>query len=189
MIKRLLAVSALLAIAVAARAATETYKIDPVHSAASFSLFHMISKFKSSFTSVNGTITVDRANLENSSVTASIDVGALNTANEKRDDDLKSPNYFDVAKFPSMTFTSKAWKKTGENTYDVTGDLTIKDVTKEVVLHVTSLGFAPGRPGTTLSAWEATTELKRTDFHVSGPSKFLGDDVSIDITIEADAKS
>lgn len=189
MIKRLLALSAVLAVAVAVRAETETYKIDPAHSAASFSITHLISKFKSSFTSVSGTIVVDRANLENSTVTASIDVGALNTANDKRDEDLKSANYFDVAKFPAITFKSKSWKKTGENAYDVTGDLTIKDVTKEIVLHVTSLGFAAGRPGTTISAWEATTSLKRTDYHVSTASKFLGDDVSVDLTVEADAKS
>src|ERR1700749_3250504 len=121
--KRLLALSCLLAAAVAVRADTETYKIDPAHSAASFSITHLISKFKSSFTSVSGTIVVDRANLENSTVTASIDVGAFNTANDKRDDDLKSATYFDVVKFPAMTFKSKAWKKTDEKAYDVTGDL------------------------------------------------------------------
>jgi len=192
--KRLLALSALLAFAVvAARANVETYKIDPVHSSAGFSLRHVLSKFSSSFTSVNGTLTLDRDNLENSHVEATIDVGALNTATAKRDAHLKSPDFFDVARFPLMTFKSKAWKKTGEKTYDITGDLTIRDVTKEVVLHATLDGFGPGMmPGTALTAWEATTVLNRKDFGVNGPAMLgtaLGDEVTVNISVEAGAKS
>lgn len=80
-------------------------------------------------------------------------------------------------------------EKTGENAFDVTGNLTIKDVTKEVVLHVTLNGFAPGmKPGTTTSGWEATTVIKKSDFGVAGPAmmaKVLGDDVTLNISIEA----
>jgi len=188
--KRFLALSAVLALAVvAARANVEVYKIDPVHSSAGFSLRHVLSKFSSSFTSVNGTLTLDRENLENSHVEATIDVTALNTANENRDKDLRSEKYFDVARFPVMTFKSKSWKKTGENTFDITGDLTIRDVTKEIVLHATLDGFGPGmRPGSMLTGWEATTVLKRSEFGV-GPAmvaKVLGEDVSVSIGVEAD---
>ncbi len=190
--KRLIALLALLGLLVTARAEVETYSIDPVHSSAGFSVRHMLSKFSSSFTKTTGTITVDRANLENSSVEASIAVASLSTANADRDKDLLSPSYFDGVKFPAMTFKSKSWKKTGENTFDVTGDLTIKDVTKEVVLKVTSLGFGPGmRPNTFLSGWEATTVLKKSDFGVNGPAmigKVLGDEVTVDISIEAGYK-
>jgi polyisoprenoid-binding protein YceI len=190
--KRLITLLAILGLLVTARAEVETYSIDPVHSSAGFRIRHMLSKFSSSFTKTSGTITVDRANLENSSVEASIAVASINTANADRDKDLLSPSYFDGVKFPAMTFKSKSWKKTGENTFDVTGDLTIKDVTKEVVLKVTSLGFGPGmRPNTFLSGWEATTVLKKSDFGVNGPAmlgKVLGDEVTVDLSIEAGYK-
>jgi polyisoprenoid-binding protein YceI len=175
-----------------ARAAVETYAIDPVHSTIEFSLRHIISRFTGSFTKVSGTITVDRANLENSSVEAVIDVASLNTANEKRNADLAGPSYFDLAKYTTMSFKSTAWKKTGDDTFDVTGNLTIKDVTKPVVLKVKLLGFSPGmRPGTNLSGWEVTTTILKSDYGVTGPAmlaKALGDEVTINIGVEADLK-
>lgn len=187
--KRLITLIALLGLVASARAEVETYNIDPVHSSTGFSIRHVLSKFISSFTKTTGTITVDRANLENSSVEATIEVASLSTANADRDRDLASPKFFDAVKFPAMTFKSKAWKKTGENTFDVTGNLTIKDVTKEVVLKVTSLGFGPGmRPGSMLSGWEATTTLLRADYGISAYKGALGDDVSVSINIEAGLK-
>jgi polyisoprenoid-binding protein YceI len=179
------------ALVASVRADVETYAIDPVHSSVGFSIRHFFSNVPGSFTKFAGTITVDRANLENSSVEATIDIGSLSTANDMRDKDLKTPNYFDFAKFPSMTFKSKAWKKTDDDTFDVTGDLTIRDVTKEVVLKVKSLGFGPGMRGAMLSGWEATATLKRTDFGVNGPAmlgKVLGADVPVTINVEADLK-
>ena len=190
--KRIIALVAVLALTVASRADVEAYKIDPTHSSAGFSLRHVLSKFSSSFTKVTGTITVDRDNLEKSSVVASIDVGALNTDSEKRDAHIKGPDFFEVAKFPTITFKSTSWKKTGENTYDVTGDLTIKDVTKPVVLKTTVLGFGPGMgPGAFLSGWEATTTIKKSEFNMAGPAmlaKALGDEVAVTINVEAGYK-
>ena len=187
--KRLIAALALLSLAVASRAEVETYTIDPVHSSTGFSLRHILSKFTSSFTKTTGTITVDRENLEKSSVEATVAVASVSTANEKRDGHILSADFLDGAKFPNATFKSKSWKKTGENTFEVAGDLTIKDVTKEVTLHVTLNGFAPGmKPGTTVSGWEATTVIKKSEFGVAGPamlSKALGDDVTLNISIEA----
>jgi len=187
--KRLLAVITLLGLFATGRAEVEVYKIDPVHSSTGFTLRHILSRFTSSFTKTNGTITVDRDNLEKSSVEATVEIDSLSTADPKRDGHVKSPDFFDAAKFPTATFKSKSWKKTGENTFDVTGDLTIKDVTKEVLLHVTLNGFAPGmKPGTTVSGWEATTIIKKSDFGVAGPAmlaKALGDEVTLNISIEA----
>lgn len=187
--KRLLAVISLLGFLVTARAEVEVYKIDPVHSSTGFTLRHILSRFTSSFTKTNGTITVDRDNLEKSSVEATVEIDSVSTADPKRDGHIKSPDFFDAAKFPTATFKSKSWKKTGENTFDVTGDLTIKDVTKEVVFHVTLNGFAAGmKPGSTVSGWEATTIIKKSDFGVAGPpmlAKALGDDVTLNISIEA----
>jgi polyisoprenoid-binding protein YceI len=190
--KRLLTLLSLLGLVATSQAAVEVYKIDATHSAINYSLRHILSKYTSSFTKLSGDITVDRDNLEKSSVTATIDVAALTTDSEGRDKHIKGPDFFDVAKFPSATFKSKSWKKTGENTFDITGDLTIKDVTKEVVLKTTLLGFGPGmRPGTLLSGWEATTTIKKSDFGLAGPAmlqKALGDEVAITINIEAGAK-
>lgn len=190
--KRLLTLFAVLSLLSTVRAEVEIYQIDSTHSSTGFSIRHMLSKFTSSFTKTSGTITVDRTNLENSSVEATIEIASINTANADRDKHLQSPDFFDAAKFPAMSFKSKSWKKTGENTFDVTGALTLKDVTKDVLLKVTSLGFGPGmRPGTFLSGWEATTVLKKSDFGVSGPAmlgKVLGDDVTVNISIEAGFK-
>jgi len=190
--KRLLALFAVLSLAASSQAAVEVYKIDATHSSINYSLRHILSKYTSSFTKLSGDIMVDRDNLEKSSVTATIDVAGLTTDSEGRDKHIKGPDFFDVTKFPTATFKSKSWKKTGENTFDVTGDLTIKDVTKEVVLKTTLLGFGPGmRPGTLLSGWEATTTIKKSEFGLAGPAmlqKALGDEVAITINIEAGAK-
>lgn len=172
-----------------AGAAVETYTIDPVHSSVGFTIRHVVSHVPGQFTRFSGTIVVDRDNLENSSVSATIDVGSLSTNNDKRNSDLKSPAFFDATKYATMTFKSKAWKKTGDSTFDVTGDLTIKGVTKEVVLEATLLGFAPGMGGRQVSGWEATVTLNRRDFGVNGPAMLgsvLGDDVAVLISVEAD---
>ncbi len=188
--KRLLpaAFAALLAIGLAApsRAAVETYKIDPVHSSVGFTIRHFFSNVPGMFTKFSGTITVDRDNLQNSKVEAVIDVPSIDTRIAMRDNDLRSPNYFDAATFPTITFTSKSWKKTGDDTFDVTGDLTIHGVTKEVVLKTKSLGFGPGMKGAMISGWEATTTLNRNDFGITHFPKVLGDEVPVTINIEAD---
>ncbi len=171
-------------------AAVETYVIDPVHSSVGFAIRHFVSRVPGSFTKVNGTISVDRDDLEKSTVDVLIDVSSVSTANEKRDAHLKSPDFFDVAQYGTATFKSKQWKKTGEDTFDIVGDLTVHGVTKEVVLQMTLLGFGPGPRGQ-LSGWEGTTKLKKSDFGVKGPamlSKALGDDVTIHITVEAGQK-
>ena len=173
-------------------AAVETYVIDSMHSSVGFTVRHLFSQVPGSFTKFNGTLVVDRDNLEKSSVEATIDIGSVNTAVDKRDTHLKSPDFFDAAKFPTITFKSKSWKKTGADSYDVTGDLTIKDVTKSVVLAVKVLGFGPGMmPGTAVSGWEGTTTLLRGDFGVNGPAmlgKAVGDEVKVTISVEADLK-
>lgn len=171
-----------------ARAAVETYNIDPVHSAVGFSIRHFVAKVPGKFNKFSGAIKVDRADLTKSSVEATIDIASIDTANQRRDDHLRSADFFDATKFPQMKFKSKAWKKTGENTYDVTGDLSLKDVTKEVVLKVTALGFGPGAMGGELSGWEATTTIDKKQFNIKDPLALdaaLGDDVAITINIEA----
>jgi polyisoprenoid-binding protein YceI len=172
------------------QAAVETYQIDPVHSSVGFTIRHFFTNVPGVFTKFSGAITVDRDHLENSSVTATIEVPSVDTHTEKRDNHLRSPDFFNAAKFPVMTFKSTAWKQTGDGAFDVTGDLTIKDVTKPVVLKVKLLGFGPGMQGAVLSGWEASTTLNRNDFGITTFPKMLGDDVGVTISVEADlAKS
>jgi len=169
-----------------APAAVETYKIDPVHSSVGFTIRHFFTNVPGAFTKFYGTIVVDRDHLENSTVEARIEVASVDTRNSMRDDDLRSDKFFSTAKLPAITFKSKSWKKTGEDAFDVTGDLTIRDVTKEVVLKTKSLGFGPGMRGAMLSGWEASTTINRNDFGITAYPKVLGDDVAVTITVEAD---
>jgi polyisoprenoid-binding protein YceI len=169
-----------------ARAAVETYKIDPVHSTVGFTIRHFFTNVPGNFTKFAGTIAVDRDSLEHSTVEATIEVASVDTRSEMRDNDLRSDHFFDATKFPAITFKSKAWKQTGENAFDVTGDLTIRDVTKEVVLKLKSLGFGPGMRGAMLSGWEATTTINRNDFGITRYAGMLGDEVPVTINVEAD---
>ena len=170
-----------------ASAAVETYDIDPVHTWVGFNVRHFFTKVPGSFTKVKGTIVVDRDQLENSTVETVIDVASINTNFKMRDDDLRA-RFFAVKQFPVITFKSKAWKKTGDQTYDVTGDLKIRSVTKEVVLKVKSLGFGPGMKGAPISGWEASTILDRRDFDVSADQDSVATQVEIVINVEADLR-
>jgi polyisoprenoid-binding protein YceI len=173
---------------VPAKAAVETYNIDPVHTWVGFSIAHFFTKVPGYFSKVKGTIVVDRDHLENSTVEAVIEVSSITTNTKMRDDDLRSTNFFAAAQFPSMTFKSETWKSTGDNTYAVTGLLTMKNVTKEVVLKVTSLGFGPGMKGAAISGWEASLTLDRRDFDIAADQGLIGNNVDVLINVEADLR-
>ena len=170
-----------------ASAAVETYDIDPVHTWVGFNVRHFFTKVPGSFTKVKGSIVVDRDKLENSTVETVIEISSIDTRVKMRDDDLRA-RFFDAMKFPLMTFKSKACKKTGDNTADVTGDLKIKNITKEVVLKVKLLGFGPGMKGAPISGWEATTTIDRRDFNVSADQDSVATQVEIVINVEADLR-
>jgi polyisoprenoid-binding protein YceI len=169
-----------------ARAAVETYNIDPVHTWVGFSVAHFFTKVPGYFGKVKGTIVVVRDHLENSTVEAVIQVASITTNTKMRDDDLRSTNFFAADKFPSMTFKSESWKSTGDNTYAVTGVLTMKNIAKEVVLKVTSLGFGPGMKGAAISGWEASLTLDRRDFDITADQGAIGNNVDVLINVEAD---
>lgn len=188
---RLLA-AAVLAVGLIAssRAAVETYVADPAHTTIGFNIRHFFTKVPGTFQKFDAKIVVDRENLEKSSAEATIQIASVSTGQPKRDAHLQQPEFFDAAKFPTMTFKSTVWKKLDEKTYEVTGDLTIKGKTKPVVLKVTALGFGEGMPpGTQISGWEATTKLNRHDFDVSAFKGVVADDVEISINVEAQKKS
>ena len=169
-----------------AKAAVETYNIDPVHTWVGFSIAHFFTKVPGYFGKVKGTIVVDRNHLEKSTVEAVIEVASITTNTKMRDNDLRSTNFFAAAQFPSMTFKSESWKSTGDNTYAVTGVLTMKNVAKEVVLQVKSLGFGPGMNGAAISGWEATLTLDRRDFDINADQGAIGNNVDVVINVEAD---
>jgi polyisoprenoid-binding protein YceI len=141
------------------------------------------------FNEFEGQIIVDRENMEKSQTKASIDMNSINTRNEKRDNHLRSEDFFDVEKFPTMTFQSKKWAKVSENEFDVTGDLSLHGITKEVVLKVKSLGFGDGPDGVYLSGWEGSTKIKKSDFGITYGGATLGDEVEIMIEVESRRES
>jgi polyisoprenoid-binding protein YceI len=192
--KRLIFAAVLPALlALSSARAADTYDIDKMHSTLGFEVRHLISKVPGKFDDFQGAIEYDDANPEKSSVAVTIEAKSIDTSNEKRDSDLKSPNFFDVAKYPKITFKSKSVQKTGDGKFDVTGDFTMHGVTKEVVLKVELLGKGAGLQGATVSGWEATTAFKRSEYgltwnKVIEGTQVVGDDISIDLKVEADKK-
>lgn len=172
--------------------ADDTYKIDPVHSAINFKIRHFFSYVSGRFDKFEGTIRVDPDHPEKSSVTATIDAASVDTKNEKRDADLRSDDFFEVAKYPTITFKSKSVKQTGADSGDILGDLTIHGVTKEITLRVKFLGKGAGMGGKPISGWQVTPDpIKRSEYGltwskaVEGTS-VVGDEVTISIDVEAD---
>jgi polyisoprenoid-binding protein YceI len=182
--KKLLVIAALLA---ASPALADAYKLDGSHSASTFAVKHMlISTVRGEFTRTEGSVTIDPADVTKSSVEATIDAASVNTRDEKRDGHLKSPDFFDVAKFPKITFKSTKVEKAGEGKLKVTGDLTMHGVTKPVVLDVTGPSAEVKDPyGNLRRGLSATTTINRKDFGVSyGPDAVVSDAVAITIDAE-----
>jgi polyisoprenoid-binding protein YceI len=191
--KKLHLLTAFSAVLLAQSALADVYVIDKVHSTMGFQVRHLFSKVPGKFDDFSGQIQFDEADPEKSSVEIKIKASSIDTANEQRDKDLRSPNFFDTAKYPEITFKSKSVKKTGDKTADITGDLTMHGVAKEVVLKAELLGKGPGMQGKTVSGWEASTALKRSDFGLSWNkaiegTQIVGDDVQIVLHVEADKK-
>jgi polyisoprenoid-binding protein YceI len=188
---RILALALALAAPAAALAEATTYSIDPVHSGSHFAVKHLvISTVRGDFGKTTGTINLDEKNLAKSTVEATIDVTSIDTKNADRDNHLKSPDFFDAEKNPSMTFKSKKVEKAGADKLKVTGDLTIKGTTKPVVLNVTYSKPVTGMKGETRRAFNATTKINRKDFGLTwsktveaGP--VVGDNVDVTIDVEA----
>jgi polyisoprenoid-binding protein YceI len=171
-----------------ARAAS--WKIDPAHSSIGFSIRHVFTKVPGQFTKFSGTVNYDPADPAAASVKVEIDPASIDTRVEMRDNDLRSANFFDVAKFPTMSFQSTKVTKGEGNSLTAEGNLTMHGVTKPVTLAVTFLGSGPGMRGQTIG-FEATTKLNRKDFGIvwnktlDNGGMLLGDDVDIALAVEA----
>ena len=169
--------------------ANETYKFDQSHSTIGFKVHQFLGTTNGKFTKFDGKIDIDREHPEKSSVAAKIDVRSIDTGIVKRDNHLRSPEFFNVERFPEITFKSRSVKQTGQQSGDILGDLTMHGVTKPITLHVKLL--SPLSHDTKQTRWAVTTEpLKRRDFGlmfsrsaeaISG----IGQDVAINLEIEA----
>jgi polyisoprenoid-binding protein YceI len=173
-------------------AATSEWKIDPAHSSAQFSVRHMaISTVRGAFSKVNGTIVLDDKDVTKSTVDVTIDVSTVDTREPARDNDLRSDKFFDVAHYPTMTFKSKRVEQVAPGKLKVTGDLTIRGTTKEVVLDVEGPTIPIKDPfGFIRAAANATTKINRQDYGVKWNATLdnggvvVGDDVNITIDAE-----
>ena len=163
MIRKLRTAAVLLAaLAAAPLFAADTYTVDKVHSDVSFQVRHFVSKVRGDFTDFEGTIQIDPAKPEASSVVFTIKTASINTKNEDRDKHLHSPDFFDAAKFPEITFKSTKIAANGKDKYNVTGDFTMHGVTKEITLPVTYTRLHEGsRAATERAGFELTTTLNR----------------------------
>jgi polyisoprenoid-binding protein YceI len=175
-----------------AAAATSTWQIDPNHSAAQFAVRHLaISTVRGAFTKVSGTIQFDDKDIAKSSVDVTIDAASVDTRVEGRDKDLRGDHFFDVEKYPTLTFKSTKVEQVEVGKLKVTGDLTIHGVTKQVVLDVEGPTAAVKDPwGNQRAAANASTKINRQDFGVKWNAKMdnggwvVGDDVAITIDVE-----
>ncbi len=166
-----------------------TWTIDPVHSEVGFSVRHMmVSKVRGRFTTFSGEIVTGEDPL-NSSVTAEIDLASISTGNEQRDAHIRSADFFETDKHTKMTYRSTVVRPEGDG-YVLDGELTLKDITRSVPLHLELNGFGPDPYGGTRAGFTATAEINRSDFDVKfglaeGGGTVVSDKVIIQLEVEA----
>jgi polyisoprenoid-binding protein YceI len=169
-----------------------TWKIDEAHSSIEFVVKHMmVSRTKGRFTKFDGTIQFDDENLANSSAKVEIDVASIDTHDAKRDEHLRSADFFDVEKYPTITFVSREIKPLGKDKFQLVGDLTIKDVTESSVINVEPTGQGTSPWGQQVMGFEARTDINRKDYGLTWnvaleTGGFLvGDEIKINLEVEA----
>lgn len=170
-----------------------TWQFDPAHSAAEFSARHMmVSTVRGGFKNVTGKLEYDPENVEDAYVEATIHVNEMaSTGVDDRDNHLKSPDFLNAEKYPTITFKSTKVEKTGDNTAKVYGDLTIRNVTRPVVLDAELLGVVTSPFGGQVAGFEATTKINREDFGltwnmaIEGGGVLVGKEIKISLAVEA----
>jgi polyisoprenoid-binding protein YceI len=188
---KLLLISVLCLVVIASPVGAETYKFDPARSKIAFQLRHLLGTARGEFHKCTGTIDFDREHPERSTVTAAIQVASIDTKIAKRDQHLRSADFFDAAKFPEITFRSRAVKQTGADSGDITGDLTMHGITRPITLHVKLASPITGDSLPARTRWQVTTDpIHRKDFNLvfSGSTEAIsgiGQDVMPAIEIEA----
>ncbi len=159
-----------------------TWELDKMHAKLGFNITHlMVSDVEGSFKKFDAKIVATKADFTDATVTLTGDVASVNTENEKRDEHLKSPDFFDAAKFPEFSFKSTSFKKDKGNTYKITGDLTMHGVTKKVVLDAVARSGTNPMSKKEITGFKITGKIKRSDFGIgaSMPSQMLSEEVAI----------
>jgi polyisoprenoid-binding protein YceI len=172
---------------IALQAQNTAWDIDPAHANAQFLVRHLgISNVQGEFTNVTGTIQLDEGDVTKSTVNATIDVKSLTTRNSMRDDDLlKNPGFFDVAHFPTMTFQSKKISRSPDGKLTMSGDLTLRGVTRKVDFALEGPSSAIKDPwGKTRRGVAATATITRQDFGMNADPVLVGDDIKISLDVE-----
>jgi len=173
--------------------ATRTFAIDKAHSEAIFQVRHLVTKVRGRFTDLGGSVKFDEASPERSSVTLTIQAASIDTGTPDRDAHLRSEDFFHVEKYPAITFASSAIEASGGNDYEVTGDLTIRGVTKRITLPVIYLGKAKDPWGNEKAGFETEVTINRKDFGLVWNAALetggflVGDEVKISVSIQAQA--
>jgi polyisoprenoid-binding protein YceI len=188
----IVAIFTLIAFALPTLALASTWNIDPEHSSVGFKIKHlMVSNVNGNFNKHTGVVEIDDKDITKSTVQVTIDTNSINTNVQKRDEHLRSADFFDVATYPTMTFVSKKVAKAGKDKLKVTGDLTLHGVTKEVVLDVEGPTVESKDPwGNIRRGATATTKINRKDFGLTWNAALetggvvVGDDVNIILEIE-----
>ena len=169
-----------------------TWQIDPAHTNVGFSVKHlMIATVRGRFAGVKGTIVLDEVDPTSSSAEVEIDVAAIDTRAEQRDAHLRSADFFEVEKYPTMTYRSRRVERVGDGHYRIFGDLTIRDVTREVVLDATDEGRGRDPWGGDRLGFSATTTIDRSDFGLTWNQALetggvlVGNAITISIDVEA----
>jgi polyisoprenoid-binding protein YceI len=190
MFKRI-ALLLLVVIGIGTQVRAEVWQFDKAHSHIGFSVRHMvISNVLGAFSDYTGTVNFDGKQVENGTVDITIQTASINTENERRDTDLKSPGFFDAAKFPTITFKSTKITKSAGDKFSMVGDFTMKGVTKEITLDCQFIGTITDPGGNARAGFSATTTINRQDFGVSWSNKLadgsliVGNDVTIKLEIE-----
>lgn len=188
--KKPLAVLGLAALIAPAALAADTWTIDRAHSEVSFQVRHIVTNVRGQFNDYEATIVTDAAKPESSSVTFKIKAASVDTQNEKRDAHLRTPDFFAVEQYPEITFKSTAIKPTGQDTFEVTGDFTLRGVTKQITLPVKFLGSVKDPWGNEKAGFEVSTVINRKDYGVNWNKALdqggflLADEVRISINLE-----
>lgn len=171
------------------QAAAENLEIDAVHSTVLFKIKHMNVGYNfGRFNEISGTVRFDADQPTQSSLEITIKTASIDTANKKRDQHLRGPDFFDAKQFPVMTFKSQSVKKTGDKTYSVTGELMAKGVKKKITVPVEHTGSGQSRGGKTMAGALSTFKIKRSDYGIDYMMGGLSDEVELIVAIEAVAK-
>jgi polyisoprenoid-binding protein YceI len=172
------------------------WTLDKAHSSINFSVRHMvISEVTGNFRDFDVSFTSSRDDFSDASVDASINVASINTDNERRDGHMKTDDFFNAEKFPQIKFKSTSFEKVGENKYNITGDLTIRDVTKKVTFDAVYNGTIKAPWGATISSWKASLSVNRFDYGlkwnkaIDSGGLIAGETVKITLNLELDKPS